>query len=30
MAVVRRGRFDYFAWYCFAVGLLGIYFLQIR
>ena len=30
MAVVRRGRFDYFAWYCFAIGLLGIYFLQIR
>lgn len=28
MSVVRRGRLDYFAWYCFAVGLLGIYFLR--
>lgn len=28
MRVVRRGRFDYFAWYCFAVGALGIYFLR--
>lgn len=28
MSVVRRGRFDYFAWYCFAVGASGIYFLQ--
>lgn len=30
MSMVRRGRLDYFAWYCYAVGLLGIYFLQIR
>ena len=28
MKVVQKGRFDYFAWYCFAVGLIGIYFLQ--
>ncbi len=28
MSIVRRGRFDYFAWYCFAVGLTGIYFLS--
>ena len=27
MSLVRRGRFDYFAWYCFAVGIVGlIYF----
>ncbi len=30
MSMVRRGRLDYFAWYCYAIGLLGIYFLQIR
>lgn len=28
MSLVRRGRLDYFAWYCYLVGLLGIYFLQ--
>ena len=28
MKLVRIGRFDYFAWYCFAVGLLGIYLLN--
>ncbi|MFQ5633345.1 MAG: undecaprenyl-diphosphate phosphatase, partial [bacterium] len=28
MATVKKGRFDYFAWYCFAVGFLAIYFLQ--
>lgn len=28
MSLVRKGRFDYFAWYCFAVGLLGIYLLH--
>lgn len=28
MSVVKKGRFDYFAWYCFAVGIIGIYFLQ--
>ena len=28
MAIVKRGRFDYFAWYCFAVGLTAIYFLS--
>jgi undecaprenyl-diphosphatase len=25
LAAVRRGRFEYFAYYCFAAGLLGIY-----
>lgn len=28
MSVVRKGRLDYFAWYCFAIGILGIYFLR--
>ena len=30
MKLVRHGRFDYFAWYCFAVGLTGIYFFALR
>lgn len=25
LATVKRGKFDYFAYYCFAVGLLGLY-----
>jgi undecaprenyl-diphosphatase len=25
LAVVRRGKFEYFAYYCFAAGLLGLY-----
>ena len=25
LAVVRRGRFDFFAYYCFAAGLIGLY-----
>jgi undecaprenyl-diphosphatase len=25
LATVRRGRFEYFAYYCFAVGALGLY-----
>ncbi len=25
LAVVRRGRFEYFGYYCFAVGLVGLY-----
>jgi undecaprenyl-diphosphatase len=25
LSVIRRGRFDYFAYYCFAAGLLGLY-----
>ena len=25
LAVVRRGRFDFFAYYCFAAGLTGLY-----
>ena len=25
LAAVRRGRFEFFAYYCFAVGLLGLY-----
>ncbi|MBI5265699.1 MAG: undecaprenyl-diphosphate phosphatase [candidate division Zixibacteria bacterium] len=25
LAVIRRGKFEYFAYYCFAVGLLGLY-----
>lgn len=28
MVMVKRGRFDYFAWYCFAVGFAAIYFLS--
>lgn len=28
MAIVKKGRFDYFAWYCFAIGFLAIYFLS--
>ena len=25
LAVIRRGKFEYFAYYCFAAGLLGLY-----
>jgi undecaprenyl-diphosphatase len=25
MAVIKRGKFDYFAYYCFAAGALGLY-----
>ena len=25
LEIIRRGRFDYFAYYCFAVGALGLY-----
>ena len=25
LQVVRRGRFQYFAYYCFAAGLVGLY-----
>jgi undecaprenyl-diphosphatase len=25
LAVIRRGKFDYFAYYCFAAGALGLY-----
>ena len=25
MKVVRQGRFEYFAYYCFAAGLVGLY-----
>ncbi len=28
LAVVKKGRFDYFAWYCFAIGFIALYFLQ--
>ena len=28
LVMVKRGRFDYFAWYCFAAGFLAIYFLR--
>ena len=28
LATVKKGRFDYFAWYSFAIGFLAIYFLQ--
>jgi undecaprenyl-diphosphatase len=28
MVTVKKGRFDYFAWYCFAIGFLAIYFLS--
>lgn len=28
LAVVRRGRFEYFGYYCFAVGLLGLYLFR--
>ena len=29
LAVVRRGRLDRFAYYCFAVGLAGILWLAV-
>ena len=25
MAVIRKGKLDYFAYYCFAAGLIGLY-----
>jgi len=25
LAIIRRGKFEYFAYYCFAVGLFGLY-----
>jgi undecaprenyl-diphosphatase len=25
LAIIRRGKFEYFAYYCFAAGLLGLY-----
>ena len=28
LAMVRRGRFEYFGYYCFAVGLLGLYLFR--
>ncbi|KAA3610627.1 MAG: undecaprenyl-diphosphate phosphatase [Calditrichaeota bacterium] len=28
MSIVKKGRFDYFAWYCFAIGIIGIYFIK--
>jgi undecaprenyl-diphosphatase len=28
LAVVRQGKFDYFAYYCFAAGALGIYLFR--
>ena len=28
LAVVRKGRFEYFGYYCFAAGLLGLYLFR--
>ena len=31
LAMIRRGKFEYFAYYCLAVGITGlIYFQTIR
>jgi len=28
LAVIKRGRFEYFAYYCFALGLIGLYLFR--
>jgi len=29
LAIIRKGRFDYFGYYCLAVGLFGLVYFQV-